>query len=51
MHMPRVFRHMADTYGAISGLYLGPQLTIVVSDVADVKELLRMPQMIGRLVL
>ena len=48
LHVPKVFKHMAETYGSISGLYLGPQKTIVVSDVADVKEILRMPQMIGR---
>ena len=46
--MPKVFKHMAETYGPISGLYLGPQRTIVISEVGVVKELLRMPQMIGR---
>ena len=48
LHMPKVFKHMAETYGPISGLYLGPQRTIVISEVGVVKELLRMPHMIGR---
>ena len=41
LHMPRIFKYMADTYGPISGLYLGPRPTVIVSDATMLKDIFR----------
>ena len=44
--MPKIFRYMADTYGPISSLYLGPRPTVIVSDAKILKEIYKLDQVI-----
>ena len=42
LHMPRIFKYMADTYGPLSGLYLGPRPTVIVSDTKLLKDIYKL---------
>ena len=42
LHMPKIFKYMADTYGPISGLYLGPRPTVIVSDAMLLKDIFKL---------
>ena len=42
LHMPRIFKYMADTYGPLSGLYLGPRPTVIVSDAKLLKDIYKL---------
>ena len=44
--MPRIFKYMADTYGPLSGLYLGPRPTVIVSDAKLLKEIYKLDYVI-----
>ena len=44
--MPKIFKYMADTYGPISGLYLGPRPTVIVSDATLLKEIFKLESVI-----
>lgn len=41
LHIPKVFHYLARKYGKVSGLYLGPLPTIVISDVKILREAFR----------
>ena len=40
--MPKIFRYMAETYGPISSLYLGPRPTVIVSNAKILKEIYKL---------
>ena len=42
LHMPKIFKYMAETYGSVSSLYLGPRPTVIVSDAKILKEIYKL---------
>ena len=46
LHMPRIFKYMAETYGPISALYLGPRPTVIVSDARILKDIYKLDNVI-----
>nr|APH81376.1 cytochrome P450 CYP3034A1 [Tigriopus kingsejongensis] len=48
LHIPKLFNYLAQTYGPISRVYLGPLPTIVISDLDLVKEAFKKDEITSR---